>query len=396
MEKIKDKINLLLGKTKLIYSVILRLAGEEVLVKGVLIKDYNGEFFIENSFEEVSLDNWLKQANQKYPLVISLSGDGITTRAVENKKAYLKKLLFNAKVDNFYIYERIHKTYVAVSFCRKETLDHQFNQIKQKGFNIIHFSLGPCNMISFLTKLKEKEVCSQGHCFTYDGSELFYSPSITETATIKIEDEEICSDDILPISNYTAYRNKIPSIENFIEIINTNEKEEFYKRSLSLALPVAVVVLILLTLSGHFIRLHLQNKLEVKDSELVLIRQQQELINNLEKDLEKKEMIYSRSGFKPKDFFSKHISSITNSTGNNIILNQLSLQPLSVKIRKEKVITLKPGIMVVKGVCVDDSEFKAWISKLDKFLWIEKIEIKDFSRGLNKENHFEIEVLLKT
>lgn len=396
MERIKDRIRLLLGKTKLIYSITLRLAGDEVLVKGVLIKDYDGQFFIENSFEEVSLENWLNQGNQKYPLVISLSGDGITTRAVENKKAYLKKLLFNAKVDNFYIYERIHKTYVAVSFCRKETLDHQFNQIKQNGFNIIHLSLGPCNMISLLAILKENKICSQSHCFTYDGSQLFYSQEITENAIIEIGDEKICSDDVLPISNYISYRNKIPSIDSFIEIINTNEKEEFYKRLLTLALPLAVFVLILLTLSGHFIRLHLQNKLEVKDGELVLMRQQQESINNLELDLEKKELIYSRSGFKPKNFFIKHISSITNSTSNNIILNQLSLQPLSTKIRPEKIITLKPGVMIVNGVCTDDSEFKNWISKLDNFFWIEKIEIKDYSRGLNNENHFEIEVLLKT
>lgn len=396
MEKIKDRISLLLGKTKLVYSVILRLAGEEVLVNGVLIKDYDGQFFIEKSFEEVSLDNWLKQANIKYPLVISLSGDGITTRAVENKKAYLKKLLFNAKADNFYIYERIYKTYVAVSFCRKETLDIPFNQIKQKGFNIIHFSIGPCNMVSLLAVLEENKICSLSHCFTDEGTQLFYSQGITENAIYDIGDEKIVSDNILPISNYITYRNKIPSIENFIEIMNTNEKEETYKRILALALPVAVLMLILLTLSGHFVRLHLQNKLEVKDSELVLIRKQQELINNLELDLEKKEMIYSRSGFKPKDFFIKHISSITNSASNNIVLNQLSLQPLSTKIRPGKVIALKPGVMIVSGVCADDSEFKAWISKLDNFLWIEKIEIMDYSRGLNSENHFEIEVLLKS
>ena len=116
----------------------------------------------------------------------------------------------------------------------------------------------------------------------------------------------------------------------------------------------------------------------------------------LSKQLADNERFVTENNLMETSRFSYYSDRLALTIPDNIILNELYLNPLSSDVQKNKEIDVMNNLIIIKGVVNKNNLLNEWIKKIELEKWVEKVEILKFTQKDKKSGaNFELEIVVK-
>lgn len=392
--QIPERLRLL----KKYYALSVVLQEEVCTVHGYLIREESdGGFFIEDTFSGIALDVFLDTRRKDYPVILNLEGTGILSKKVKRADGYLQRLIFRGNLEEFYFYEKQESNDIYVSYSRMERVLQIIDIFKKANFFVTSLTLGPFVIHNILPFLGLKKYKTLAYTVTVEENSMstFVANTTEDLEHYTFQNEVIPSHSLAAFSGYFDMKAQGSNMNASLDILNFNKEELFYKNILKRGGIAGLVIILGLLIMGHFIKSAKVDELFTKQSEITFIQQQEQGLSNLLKDKQSKEQILLNSGFSRSSAFSTYISEITNILPNEIVLNQLEIQPLSRKLKPNEPIVFKADRIVVLGTSPLDTVLDEWISSLNELSGITKVEITKLERNRQGLDVFELGITIR-
>ncbi|MEP0266054.1 hypothetical protein [Dokdonia sp.] len=386
-----------LQNTKRYYAISVILSKETVTYHGVLIRDESqGDFYMEDQFTDVSFSEVISTCKNDYPILLNFEGDPIASRHTTYQEGYIKKILFRADLQDFYIYEMIQDTDVFVSYTRKNMIDPILEDFTQADFQVIRYTLGPFVVKNILPYIEEEVSvittgCSEVTLSRKQITSFNKSQDIKETI-YTVLNESISHQHLTALSLFIEEKINASYVIGSEAIIKKNREDSYYKKIFKKGGVIAILFIICSLLIGHILKTRTSKAFFEKQSEISYLQQSQATIDKLIEDKKNKEYILTHSGFNRNAMFTEYISGITNSVPSEIVLISLEVQPPEKKVKPNEKIDLDFNLIKISGISNDDTAVDTWIDALKEMSWIKRIEVTDYERNRSLDGSFELTV----
>ncbi|MDO5968996.1 PilN domain-containing protein [Flavivirga aquimarina] len=355
----------------------------------------NNELIIESRFFSNNFDELFKEKLTKdYPVILHVEGSNIINKQVENKAGYRNDLIFKADLNEFHFFEYHQKEQVFISVTRKQNIDTIIKQISDINLYVIHLSFGSFVMANLLPIIKEyDEIASPNYILEITNNEILsFKNEQTINKVYVINGDRLNERELPLLASFFDYKFPNPVIDFDTGFLTENSNEFKFKKLFKIAGIFALIFFFVSLLASHFLMDFYLNALAEKKSEYVLAQQTIDEVNALKDEKKLKEKILQTSGISNKSFITKYVADIGNSVLSDITLNTIEVIPPQKKIKPREKINFKIGIITIKGEATNDTAFNNWLKKLEDLLWIQKIDIDDYTQQTKKTNAFIIKI----
>lgn len=380
-------------KEKKFYSLALYNGENGIQIDGLFISiKESEELEIEKRLKFEHLEGFFQSANKQYPVVFNFYGHGTTSKKVENKTGYLKKILFRSDPEDFYFYELSRENYMYISMARKGLIDDLLNSFLKNEFYVVDFTIGPFVLNAIHTTfLKSNLLSNYTHKIIYEEDLLsFEEKKKLSSEKFQIEKEELHSGTLPALASFLKYFYNRKNTEVSNSKLRLNQEEFNYRQWFQKFGPIVLGVVLLILVLGHFLKEHYRQRLAELETRSLYIQEQVTQIKNLETEIQNKKEIVRASGFGAIGLLSKYSSQIAHEVPPEIVLNILKVQPLDGRVKLGEKILLQNGIVEIGGTTSDESVFNEWLQELNNKKWVGSLEISNYEYTERNLNTFSI------
>ncbi len=389
------KISNILPKEERYYVIGISSDKETIQYKLLTVRLKDDELKIINRFSSNTLDDVFKsKLSSSYPVLIHVDGDIVISKTVNNEPNYRNNLIFKANTEDFYFYEYYQDDQIFVSVCRKNKVNVFFNEILALNLFVLHIAIGPFVMVNLITLLKEETVISSEFDtinFLEHKIESVIDNGSDESCFIN--NEKLKGNEVTLLASFFDYKFPNPSLEIDTSFLHVNASEFKYKKWFKIIGLFALSFIMLTLFIGHHLNSYYQNELAQKQFEYNNALITTTKIKRLEAEVALKKNILLNNRINNKNFITKYISEISNSVPNTITLIEVSVFPETRKKRANEKINFKSSVLNIEGEAINDEAFNIWAKKIQKFSWVDKMEIVEYSQT-NRLNTFKIKIIL--
>jgi hypothetical protein len=379
-------------------SIELRLKEDGKEYQVIEVEKLENTLSINSSKTFNDIDSLIQSIPKNLPVLLSITGNGIITKKVDNSTNYRNKLLFNATAEDFYWYELHQEEHIYASVIRKSILDGEMLELQKNQIYIVDISIGPLIVTSIKPLLpKINYIHTQNFRVDFIGENIAGINNfinIDDEVVYEIDSERIDFINIVPFANLVNYiypNSKISAENDFLKI---NREEFKYKKSFNTLGILALPTFLLLLLASYLLLGYYQGEyiaLQVKIEEESIVYDKLKL---LETDRDNKEAMLKESGLNNSTFLSFYISKITSQMPAEISLNELSIFSPVEKIKANQRIIFDNDKISIEGETTSNDDFADWIKIIKTYHWVENLEIIDF-RKEGRASVFLIKIKLK-
>ena len=376
-------------------AISVIISEESITFHGILLRDESqGDFYIEDRFTASSFSELLTMCNNAYPVLLNFEGKPIASRQVPYQEGYLKKILFRADTQDFYIYEAIQDTDVFVSYTRTSIIDPILDDFAHADFQVIRYTLGSFVIKNVLPYLEDELpiITTSCHEITLSRKQIiaFEKSSTIKEKPYSILNESLLNYHLTALSLFIEEKTNAPYVLGSEATVKKNKEDSYFKKIFKKGGVIAIVLIICSLIIGHVLKSRTSNAFIEKQSEISYLQQSQAIIDKLIEDKKNKEYILTHSGFNRNAIFTQYISEITNAVPTEIILTSLEVQPLEKKVKPDEKIDLNFNIIKISGISNEDIAVDSWIDLLKKMPWVQRIEVTNYERNRALDGRFEI------
>ena len=355
----------------------------------------NNELKIESRSFLTTIDEEFKEHLKKdYPLILHIEGDNIINKTVENKPGYRKNIVFKANLDDFHFFEYSQEETVFVSVARKQIISDLIEELTRINLYVIHLSFGPFVMSNLLPIVKNySNISSSNYTIEVNSGKIISfknKPSLQKEYTI---DNEVLNQYEVPLmASFLNYKFSNENIEFDADFLKERENEFKFKKRFKIA-GISILIFFIITLiTSHSLLNYYQKSLAEKKAAYAISQQTIVQINELKEEKILKEKILQTNGVNHSKFMTKYISDLGNTIHKDIALKSVDIIPLSKKIKREEKINFEFDVINISGETSNDNVFNAWVKNLKELLWIERLDIIEYSQETEIMNSFVIKI----
>ena len=333
----------------------------------------------------------IQNLSKNTPLLLAFSGKGIISKKVGNKGNYLKEVIFNTSVEEFYTYELQTDSHNFVSVARRELIDEAFEKFRALDFQIIDFSIGPF-VASRLVFLEKDKLQVQDYKLQFNNNTIIDFEKHEENNTILIDDTTIDTDSLTLLA--TGIHHAYPS-DNLLydEVTLLNDRETFkYKRRFN-RLAITTLLFFLVTLLISYLALLYYNDQYVNyNSQLKNLNDTYSKVKELKDEQLQKQAILNESGTLTNAFMSQYIFEIGKTLPKTISLTSLEVNPLQNRLKQQEKLLFNANQILISGETRESAMLNYWVKDLKKLKWVSKIEIISFKRNRKQVGLFTVKI----
>lgn len=352
---------------------------------------------VESAYQLSNVDELLIKVTAKIPLLISVQGKRILTKALSIQEEdadenIINRLLPNADVNEFYISKTsLGKDQLLVSVIRQNICDEITALFPQK--NIVALSIGANQIVHLFDVLPDKETWIYNtYQWKKEQEQIKYSKATQKDINewLKIGDERLHIDNTVSYANGLTFL--ISMDESFVEFdVYKNNKKELMFANLFMLLGWAILVIIFSVLLINFLMFDHYNKknntlsMKVEQNRYILAQ-----MDTLEKQIDfKEEFVKNNSTGNTR--FSFYADIIADLLPKNIVLISLDMQSLKKRLKKTQEALFVKNRILIKGFAKNSRTLNDWIKDLQKEDWIKDTEIINYNReAANLSGEFEL------
>jgi hypothetical protein len=391
------KENLLFGKS---YCGIEHTSDEEDGVRSVLVIKTRKELKVAlessvNSIEELDV---ILPKNQHSFLIVNT--DQVLSKKIQGQhslKDAVLKAFPNIHMDQFYIEAYTNQNDTFVSICRKEVIDSLLETYRKSKIEIIGFSLGNLVVSEITNYLTKSNIQTSNARIEIGGNQI---QEITPFKTVEkrgfeINGIKLHSYSINPFSGVLSYlaRSQV-RLNNFDSIELSLKKRFIQERMFSFGLKSSLGFVFVLLLINFLVFSYYNEKVNSSINEMTNYQLSSQRLSELEKEVEKKKMVYHELNSSGNGRVSFYMDRIANSIPKSIILHQVVYQPLKKGIRENKELEFDSDGILISGESSFGEEFSKWIVDLETFEWIDNVIVQEYGMNKSIKNKFQIALTL--
>lgn len=320
---------------------------------------------------------------------LHVQGSGILTRLVDRPEGYHEDLIVSGDKTDFFFSSYTDGERSLVSFFRKKVVDEVVNEFGREKAHLFSCSSGP---IPELLDLIEGNISSSASDYLI---ELKQGKLISLT---KREEHTIFSQQNSKIAS--AILNLFLSPNEHFNFsskndIGANALENFSQQKKFQILGLASVFFILFLLIGNYFYTNSLNQSIVQlEEELALNNGNLSLMDELKGERARKHQLVENSGFLGNNYISFYLDKIGKSVPSMIDLDQLYVFPLEEKLKEKRKVTVQKQRVEINGITVNNAILDDWIEKLNRFEWVERVELLHYMNEADNKAVFKILVIL--
>ena len=374
----------------------ITLSGDKKRYDLVLIQKKKNELNVLDTFTTFEVDKLKDGLSKSRPVLLTLMGTGILSKKIPKTDNYRSKILFNADPEDFYWFEVEEKEVIFSSVVRKDIVHKEMNWFKENNFAIINVSFGPFTVISIAGLFSKNTILVEDFNLEFDQDSLLSFDRLdqAEKKIYDFIDVKVSNHNISAFGGLINYL--FPNHNNISPgVLLSSEKEEFFYRKIFSVLGISAMLFFLGSLLISYLLLsYYQGRYQEVQVELGQQNIAYSKLVSLESDKENKESILKQSGLRDNRFLSFYLTEITKEVPSTISFTSLQIFPVSSKVKPNKRITFNNDLIEIEGKAISYIELSSWVKSMEKYDWVETIEITDLVRN-GDNNDFKIIIKLK-
>ncbi|WP_299118258.1 PilN domain-containing protein [uncultured Tenacibaculum sp.] len=340
------------------------------------------ELLVKNRSFYSSYNKLLSSFEKEQHVFLVLNNHQVLSKKIDvinNSHDILTKKAFpNINLNDFYFEVYSTKKASFVSICRKEYVDNLIHNYKKKKVSVIGFSLGVLVVQNILQFLDDGEVQTSISKIQIKKGELNEVEKTTSEKVLNysINNLEVVNNELLCLGGILSY---YFGKDNQLGLAKKNhELREAYNQQkiFSLGLKGGVVFLFLVLLTNFIFFNHYYTK----NNQLLIDVQLNDSYKNqllkLQSEIKQKEKVIANLSSVSRSKVSLYLDDIAILIPNTITLTSLEYQPLSTRVKKEKLITTYKNQIQIKGVLSSNEDFTKFIRFLENKEWVDKVIIQ--------------------
>ncbi|CAM1365442.1 conserved hypothetical protein [Tenacibaculum sediminilitoris] len=331
------------------------------------------------------------------PTCIVFNNKNVITKLVSltsllgRKNEVIQSVFPNISTDDFFyeVYKGEEKG--LVSIARKDYINKVLALFVGTKINIVAFYLGNGIVKNISSYISKETIYTSNSKITFKGEEFLSIEDYKESnEKYDVNGVELSSRNLLAFSAILdSFFNVLTSIEANKETCVKALKEEFVKkRMFSKGLLISLIFLLVLFLINFFFFSHYNTEIQKVESELSLLKDNKNFIEELKVKTEDKAAIINNFNSVLESKISWYVDEISLRVPDNILLKEITFQPLQKSIKKEKEILYEEDVFVIEGEAIDSYEISKWVDDLAKIKWIDDVIVNDLENKTARKNSF--------
>lgn len=327
------------------------------------------------------LESLIKRVGKSKGYHVHVQGQGVLTRKVESLPNAKEQLIIGGNAQDFYFTCYDDQRHVSAAFMRRSVLEELEKQFEENKWHLLGVSCG------------EIPLCS----FDKDGS--FYGEYI-----IVLENGVVTSFERNPGEPQSRYREEVAqsiakeysALESSLDFFRFEEHELNYKeftqfKVFGLSLLCGLLCMLV---TNYFYQNYLNQSIAELEMELALSNENLSLLDRLDQEKTRKEQLVANAGVTAPKFLSYYLDEIGKTVPKTIDLQELYLFPLDGKLKNKKKVNILNDRIVLQGTSPDNVTLDDWIEHMDRFDWIQSIELLHYGKVSQKQAEFKLEITL--
>lgn len=331
------------------------------------------------SFED--LDSLVKAGGKSRGYHIHIQGQGVLTRTVEALPNFKEQLVIGGNSKEFYFTSYNDEVSVAASFVRRSVLEEQLEMFEENKWHLLGVSCG------------EIPLCASDENGSFHGEQ-----------HIQMKEGKIESVGRNNAEPRSKYRNEIAAViahryqqeESALQLEKQEDALDNFKEFTQFkVLGLSILSGLLLSLLGnYFYQNHLNQSIADLEMELTLSNENLSLLDRLNQEKTRKEQLVANAGVTSPKFLSFYLDEIGTTVPKTIDLQEMYLFPLEGKLKNKHKVTILSDRIVIQGTSPDNVTLDDWIEYMDRFEWVQAIELLHYGKVSEKQAEFKLEITL--
>ena len=328
------------------------------------------------------LESLVKSVGNSRAYHLHIQGQGVLTRVVESLPNYKEQLVIGGNSNEFYFTSFNDEVSVAASFVRRSAIESSLALFEEKKWHLLGISCG------------EIPLCATDENGSFHGEQ-----------RIELKEGKIVSVERNPQEPRSKYRNEIAGsiAENYRQTEEealqldrqTSALENFKEFTQFKVLGLSLLMGLLLSLLGnYFYQNHLNQNIVDLEMDLTLSNENLSLLDRLEQEKSRKEQLVGNAGVTSPKFLSFYLDEIGTTVPETVDLQEMYLFPLDGKLKNKQKVSIQSNRIVIHGTSPDNVTLDDWIELMDRFEWIQAIELLHYGKVSDKQAEFKLEITL--
>jgi len=337
-------------------------------------------------------------SEQKIPAWLTINSNQVLQKKVPATDSIDEKLLHkcfpNINLSDFEFEIWRLKAESIVAICRKTYTEDLLSRYKQAGYNIVGFSLGVTALSKIMSFTDQRSIITNHYLISLDQE--VWIEKTDEVASYTINGIDIENKSILPFSGVLSLLMPIDTTtssfkgQNRATLDRYLQNQFFTKAFKGILVALVAILLVNFVAFSHYFRLagEMSEQIAATDSQRMAI---QKITARLKEKQKEFAGISNLAAFPNAVVINK----IAEKVPPQILLTQLTFQPLENKIKAEEPIKLLPKNIFISGSTIENQAFTKWVKEIENLQWIEKVVIVYFGKDDDNKTVFKIKLLLK-
>ena len=371
-------------KTYLLVQVHVYSSTVELMIIHVRKGKTIGKPLLVSSMEEV-----VDQFGQYIPLRIHVTGTGVLTRLTDYIQGYKEQLIVNGDKDEFYFTTYHDDSKILVSFFRKNLIENLIQSIEEQKLFLLSIT---SSIVPFLI------ISGSNELITFD-----YNVQLSEGKLLKLERNDIPVERTILSGIFYTYSELLclsisslttKNLDQFQQGMNMetsiHNQEEYIQYNQFRFFGLSIVFLVLISLIGnHFYLNHLNQEIANIEVELTLHNDNLALLNKLQQEQTRKELLIENSGVFQKHFITFYLDKIIGTVPLIISIQEANIFPPKEALKEKRKLELENQTLSIQGTTPTSEILEEWMQKMNRFSWVKSVELMNYLKE-NKEASFKL------
>jgi len=364
------------------------------------IKKQKNSFEIQQSVVLKTVQEVAEKVKPNQHVQLIVNTDKVLSKTIakelDNEKA-IRAAFPNINLNEFYyqVSQLAYKTHVSI--VRKEAMDYWLKEFDKVKRAIIGISLSNSSA-TVLSLVSNSNLASSNAQLLFNESGLekiqIEKENKLPSSTFNLNGIQLTNKEVLGFAAILqSYLNQTNEASNFSNLNKQLTKNYTNNKLVIGGLKVGVLLLFIGLLINILIFDSLSKKNKQLSQSVALNKKYKETYLLLDTDVSQKKKLANQilNGRSSKATY--YLDEIGAEVPKSISLDILTFQPMLRKVEKNKQIVIQQDVIVIEGAVLKNNDFSKWVADLEKFNWINRVEVINFGKE-KKNTTFKIQIHL--
>ncbi|GAA3553788.1 PilN domain-containing protein [Snuella lapsa] len=372
--------------------------GKDVIF-ATLLKKSKKVIDVSDTFKETSLEILATKLPKKQHIFLTINNDNVLTKRLESTQTDAGKLAYgafpNINLEDFY-YEVISYGIVHfVSICRKAYIETLLETYKAQGLPVINISVGNLIVSGLCNFINTESITTSNAHIAVEESVISAIDKVASPETIDyyINGLQINSNHLLSLAGaldlVLQHGISVTNAGALQQSLNNNYK---YTRFYTLFLKFAAIFILGLLLINFFIFNHYFNSVNALQQTSQVNEVAKQKVLELNEQISKSEKMVDDMLKSSESKSAFYLNAIIQGLPSTILLSGFNYQPILKRIKKDQLIEVDRHTIVISGISNDSSTFSKWMTNLESFNWVDKVNIANYEDVSESVSDFSIKL----